>query len=101
MDCTTTQNTGKILRSFSPERWLTRESEGPQNKLKGRYHPFGGGPRQCVGQAFAEEEYFSMFSNIVYHFKVESTDGKPLSEMCEIGIVLPTQRVPVRFQLRD
>jgi cytochrome P450 len=37
--------------SFDPDRWLTG---GPAHRFA--YFPFGGGPRQCIGNAFADME---------------------------------------------
>ena len=54
--------------SFRPERW-----EGDLAKTLHRYayFPFGGGPRFCIGQAFAQMEAVLLLATLARAFKVE------------------------------
>ena len=54
--------------AFRPERW-----EGDLAKTLHRYayFPFGGGPRFCIGQAFAQMEAVLLLSTLSRAFKVE------------------------------
>jgi len=52
---------------FDPERF------NPENKPKINqyaYHPFGQGPRNCIGMRFALAEAKVVLANLVYHFKL-------------------------------
>jgi cytochrome P450 len=54
--------------TFRPERW-----EGDQAKKLPRYayFPFGGGPRFCIGQAFAQMEAVLLLATLARAFRVE------------------------------
>lgn len=51
---------------FEPERWAT---ESIQNLPKYAYFPFGGGPRQCIGNYFAMMEVVLLLATIGQRFK--------------------------------
>lgn len=54
---------------FNPERWL----ENNARKLpRFAYFPFGGGPRQCIGAAFAQMEAVILLATIAQRFQLRS-----------------------------
>jgi cytochrome P450 len=59
--------------AFRPERWL----EGLEQKLpRGAYFPFGGGPRLCIGVAFAQVEAKLVLARLLQRFRFEPVTEK-------------------------
>jgi cytochrome P450 len=58
---------------FRPERW-----EGESNRPKFAYFPFGGGPRQCIGEGFAWMEAVLLFAGLAAHWKASLVDDGPI-----------------------
>jgi cytochrome P450 len=52
--------------SFDPDRWVPERSD---NLPKYAYFPFGGGPRQCIGNYFAMMEIILLLATIGQRFK--------------------------------
>jgi cytochrome P450 len=52
---------------FDPGRWLTPQA---QNLPRFAYFPFGGGPRQCIGSAFATMEAVLTLATIAQRFRL-------------------------------
>src|SRR6185295_5632654 len=76
---------------FSPERW-----KGPAPG-KFVYFPFGGGPRICIGNAFAMMEVVLVIATLVRRFRFEPVDGEKV--VPEPGFTLrpsPAVRLRVR-----
>lgn len=60
---------------FVPERWLEERSR----KLpRFAYFPFGGGPRQCIGAAFASMEANLLLATIAQRFRLSAVPGHPV-----------------------
>jgi cytochrome P450 len=59
--------------SFRPERWTP---EFTRQLPKYAYFPFGGGPRLCIGQQFAQMEAVLMLAMIVQRFDMELVAGQ-------------------------
>lgn len=53
---------------FTPERWTTETSK---TRPKFSYFPFGGGPRQCIGEAFAWMEGVLVLAAIAQKWKFQ------------------------------
>ena len=57
---------------FDPDRW---DTEAIQNLPKYAYFPFGGGPRQCIGNYFAMMEIVLLMAAIGQRFKFSLAEG--------------------------
>ncbi|PYS76083.1 MAG: cytochrome P450, partial [Acidobacteria bacterium] len=58
--------------SFRPERW---REEVASRLPKFAYFPFGGGPRQCIGNSFATMEAVLVLSTIARRFRLRLADS--------------------------
>ena len=59
--------------AFKPERWA---GEAIEQLPKYAYFPFGGGPRQCIGNYFAMMEIVLLLATIGHRFRFELTGEK-------------------------
>lgn len=60
--------------AFTPERWLG----GLEKRLpRYTYFPFGGGPRQCIGNAFAKTEAALVLATAARRFRLEPAYHHP------------------------
>jgi cytochrome P450 len=68
---------------FCPERW-----EGDLMKRLPRfaYFPFGGGPRQCIGNNFAVMEATLLLATIAQRFRIRLVPGHPVVPMPSITL---------------
>ncbi len=61
--------------AFRPERW----ADGLATRLpKYAYFPFGGGPRLCIGHAFAMMEAVLLLATIAQKFRLRLVPGHPI-----------------------
>ena len=60
---------------FVPERWA---SESIQSLPKYAYFPFGGGPRQCIGNYFAMMEIVLLLATIGQRFRFSLVEDHPV-----------------------
>ena len=60
---------------FDPDRWLP---ERAQKLPRFAYFPFGGGPRQCIGNAFAMMEATLLLATIAQRFRLRAVSKEPL-----------------------
>ena len=61
--------------AFEPERWRSGRQE---DKPRFAYFPFGGGPRSCVGEAFAWMEGVLVVAAIAADWQFRSVPSHPL-----------------------
>jgi cytochrome P450 len=59
---------------FRPQRWLTKDNDRPRYS----YFPFGGGPRQCIGNGFAEAEGMLALATLVRRWYVTPVSDAPI-----------------------
>ena len=59
--------------AFRPERWV---DDPPRPLPRYAYFPFGGGPRQCIGNAFAMMEAVLLLATIAQRFRLELVPGQ-------------------------
>ena len=60
---------------FDPDRWLSEQS---QKLPRFAYFPFGGGPRQCIGNSFAMMEATLLLAAIAQRFQFRAVEGHPV-----------------------
>ena len=60
---------------FDPERW-TLEAQAQRPKYA--YFPFGGGPRQCIGEAFAWMEGVLLIATLAQRWRLRLVPGHPV-----------------------
>ncbi|MBO0867164.1 MAG: cytochrome P450 [Micromonosporaceae bacterium] len=59
--------------AFRPERWLT----DPGDRHRYAYYPFGGGPRQCIGNDFATVEASLVLATLLPRWRLEPAPDAP------------------------
>ena len=60
---------------FDPDRW----QEGLEKRLpRFAFFPFGGGPRQCIGQSFATMETLLLLATIMQQFRIDPVGRRPV-----------------------
>jgi len=60
---------------FDPDRWLP---ERVQKLPRFAYFPFGGGPRQCIGNSFAMMEATILLAAIAQRFRLRATSNEEI-----------------------
>jgi cytochrome P450 len=60
---------------FDPDRWT---SEFRATLPKFAYFPFGGGPRQCIGESFAWMELILLVATIAQQWRLQLVPGHPV-----------------------
>ena len=78
---------------FVPERWA---SESIQNLPKYAYFPFGGGPRQCIGNYFAMMEIVLLLATIGQRFKFSMVEERPV-EVLPVLSLRPKNGIKVKL----
>lgn len=61
---------------FRPERW---EGDLAQRLPRFAYFPFGGGPRQCIGNSFAQMEAVLLLATIAQRFRLSLVPGQRIT----------------------
>jgi cytochrome P450 len=82
---------------FNPERFLDEELE---KKNRWVYLPFGGGPRQCIGNNFALMEMQIVVAMIMRRFKLKLISEEKIQ--LNPGVTLrPEENVFMRIKSRN
>lgn len=58
---------------FRPERWA---DDRARRLPRYAYFPFGGGPRQCIGNAFATMEAVLLLATMAQRFRLTMVPGQ-------------------------
>lgn len=61
---------------FDPERWA---APAATHHPKLVYFPFGGGPRQCIGEGFAWMEGLLLLATLAQHWQMRLVPGHPVA----------------------
>ncbi len=69
--------------AFDPDRW-SPENEAALPKFA--YFPFGGGPRSCVGNAFALMEAAVLLASVAQRFEISLVPGREVKPMPSITL---------------
>lgn len=77
--------------ALRPERWL---GEAPKSLPKMAWIPFGGGPRACIGDAFAKMEMSLILATWLRRFRFEPTATPPIPQPA--FLLRPKQGVSLR-----
>ncbi len=68
---------------FNPDRW----ANGLEKRLpKFAYFPFGGGPRQCIGNSFAMMEAMLLLATVAQKFRLRLAPGHPVAPFPSITL---------------
>ncbi len=78
---------------FDPLRH-TEEEKAKRDKFE--YFPFGGGPRQCIGEGFAWLEGVLLLATIAQRWRLEWIEGQPVDVEEKITL---RPRYPIRVKL--
>jgi cytochrome P450 len=78
---------------FEPERWA---SDSIQSMPKYAYFPFGGGPRQCIGNYFAMMEIVLLLATIGQRFRFSLLPEHPV-EVLPVLSLRPKNGIKVRL----
>jgi cytochrome P450 len=81
---------------FRPERW---ENGLAKQLPRFAYFPFGGGPRQCIGNTFALMEASVVLATIGQRFRLQLVPGQDVKPMASITM-RPKSGIRVRLEAR-
>lgn len=87
----------KAPEEFRPERW---EGDLLKSLPRFAYFPFGGGPRQCIGNAFAVMEATLVLAAIAQKFRLRLVPDHPVVPLASITL-RPRYGVRVILQSRQ
>jgi cytochrome P450 len=82
--------------AFVPTRWASPPEAGPARHA---YLPFGGGPRQCLGEGFAWMEGLLVLATVAQTWRIQRVSGPPVAPW---GLVTlrPKQGIQVHLARR-
>ena len=83
---------------FDPDRWLT--DKPGETRPRYAYYPFGGGPRNCIGESFAWTEAILILATLAQEWRLEDATDKPLRLLPTITL-RPKDSVWVRPRRRS
>jgi cytochrome P450 len=69
--------------NFDPERFAPGRNE---SRPRFSYFPFGGGPRQCIGQHFAMTEMLIIVATLAQRFRLRLVPGSAVEPEASITL---------------
>ena len=82
--------------TFDPDRF---EPERAGNRPKLAYFPFGGGPRICIGNAFAMMEAQLILATVARHWRLRLPAGQEAHPVGNI-VLRPRRGLPMHLERR-
>ena len=82
--------------AFRPERWA---DDALRRLPRFAYFPFGGGPRQCIGNSFATMEAVLILATIAQHFRLTLEPGQRVTPKPYITL-RPVPGIRMRLERR-
>jgi cytochrome P450 len=82
--------------AFVPTRWAAPPEAGPARQA---YLPFGGGPRQCLGEGFAWMEGILVLATLAQLWRMALVPGPPV-EPWGLVTLRPKQGIQVHLARR-
>ena len=82
--------------AFVPTRWASPPEAGPARHA---YQPFGGGPRQCLGEGFAWMEGLLVLATLAQTWRMQLIPGPPV-EPWGLVTLRPKQGIQVHLARR-
>jgi cytochrome P450 len=79
---------------FDPERFTPERSAG---RPRFAYFPFGGGPRQCIGNTFALMEAQMVLATVAQRYRLRLVSGHPVEPQVSIAM-RPRYGLPMTLQ---
>jgi cytochrome P450 len=80
---------------FDPDRWASADSGRPDYA----FFPFGGGPRLCIGEAFAWMEAKLVLATIARGWRLEALPGRRVELLPRVTL-RPRGGLPMRLRRR-
>jgi len=85
---------------FDPDRWVPGEPAHDPDRPRYAYFPFGGGPRICIGEAFAWTEGVLALATLARRWKLRpAVPGRPIALQPTITL-RPKSGLPMILQRR-
>ena len=84
--------------TFDPDRFLP---ERQQALPPFAYFPFGGGPRVCIGNAFAMMEMTLVAATLLQHLNLELAAGQEDAQPVALMSLRPKGEVTIRWSRRE
>lgn len=81
--------------AFIPERFADCAQQRPRYS----FFPFGGGPRQCVGHAFAQMEAALIIAMVAQRYRLHLVPGHDVKPL-PLGILRPLHGIPMTLHCR-
>ncbi|HKF39034.1 MAG TPA: cytochrome P450 [Ktedonobacteraceae bacterium] len=83
---------------FDPERFTPERSAG---RPRFAYFPFGGGPRQCIGNSFAMMEAQLVLATVVQRFRLRLVPNHRVEPHIGLGVIAPRYGLPMTLEERS
>lgn len=83
---------------FDPGRWLDPGGGNPA-RPRYAYFPFGGGPRNCIGESFAWTEAILVLATVARHWRLRAVQSEPIALRPTITL-RPRYPLPMGFERR-